>query len=117
MPCWRKAIPWSSADNLLTGKLSNLDHLRNDSRFEFQQIDINEPFDCGAVDYVFHFASPASPVDYAVHGIATLKVGRWARFMLSMSRASTARNIWSLRLRNVMAIRWNILRRKPTGAM
>ena len=68
------------ADNLLTGKLSNLDHLRNDGRFEFLQIDITEPFDCGAVDYVFHFASPASPVDYALHGIATLKVGSLGTF-------------------------------------
>jgi dTDP-glucose 4,6-dehydratase len=68
------------ADNLLTGKLSNLEHLRNDNRFEFQQIDITEPFDCGRVDYVFHFASPASPVDYALHGIATLKVGSLGTF-------------------------------------
>jgi dTDP-glucose 4,6-dehydratase len=68
------------ADNLLTGRLSNLDHLRNESRFEFQQIDINEPFDCGPVNYVFHFASPASPVDYALHGIATLKVGSLGTF-------------------------------------
>jgi dTDP-glucose 4,6-dehydratase len=68
------------ADNLLTGKLSNLEHLRNDNRFEFQQIDITEPFDCGAVDFVFHFASPASPVDYALHGIATLKVGSLGTF-------------------------------------
>ena len=68
------------ADNLVTGKLSNLDHLRNDSRFEFRQIDVNEPFDCGPVNYVFHFASPASPVDYALHGIATLKVGSLGTF-------------------------------------
>ncbi len=62
-------------DNLLTGRASNLDHLRNDSRFEFRQLDINLPFDCGKVDYVFHFACPASPVDYMQHGIETLKVG------------------------------------------
>jgi dTDP-glucose 4,6-dehydratase len=68
------------ADNLVTGKLSNLDHLRNEPRFEFRQIDINEPFDCGPVNYVFHFASPASPVDYALHGIATLKVGSLGTF-------------------------------------
>jgi dTDP-glucose 4,6-dehydratase len=68
------------ADNLLTGRLSNLDHLRNETRFEFRQIDINEPFDCGPVNYVFHFASPASPVDYALHGIATLKVGSLGTF-------------------------------------
>jgi dTDP-glucose 4,6-dehydratase len=68
------------ADNLLTGRLSNLGHLRNENRFEFRQIDINEPFDCGLVNYVFHFASPASPVDYALHGIATLKVGSLGTF-------------------------------------
>ncbi len=68
------------ADNLLTGKLSNLEHLRNEPRFEFQQIDINESFDCGPVNFVFHFASPASPVDYAVHGMATLKVGSLGTF-------------------------------------
>jgi dTDP-glucose 4,6-dehydratase len=62
-------------DNLLTGRASNFDHLRNDSRFEFRQLDINLPFDCGKVDYVFHFACPASPVDYMEHGIETLKVG------------------------------------------
>lgn len=67
-------------DNLLTGRKSNIEHLRNDSRFEFQLIDINEPFDCGPVDYVFHLASPASPVDYTIHGIETLKVGSYGTF-------------------------------------
>jgi len=69
-----------AVDNLLTGRLSNLDHLRKDARFEFQQRDVSEPFDCGPVDYVFHFASPASPVDYSVHGIPTLKVGSLGTF-------------------------------------
>lgn len=64
-----------AVDNLLTGRTSNIEHLRRDSSFEFQELDINSPFDCGKVDYVFHFASPASPVDYMVHGIETLKVG------------------------------------------
>ncbi|HZQ68793.1 MAG TPA: UDP-glucuronic acid decarboxylase family protein [Terriglobales bacterium] len=68
------------ADNLLTGRESNIEHLRNDSRFEFQKIDINRPFDCGPVDYVFHLASPASPVDYTVHGIETLQVGSLGTF-------------------------------------
>jgi len=62
-------------DNLLTGSLRNIEHLKNESRFEFVQRDVNEPFDLGRVDYVFHFASPASPVDYMEHGIETLKVG------------------------------------------
>ncbi|HEX8815321.1 MAG TPA: UDP-glucuronic acid decarboxylase family protein [Terriglobales bacterium] len=63
------------ADNLLTGRLANLEHLRNEPRFEFREIDINQPFDCGKADYVFHFACPASPVDYMKHGIETLQVG------------------------------------------
>ena len=64
-----------AVDNLITGNLANLQHLRNDSRFEFRQLDINQPFDCGRIDYVFHFACPASPVDYMKHGIETLQVG------------------------------------------
>lgn len=64
-----------AVDNLLTGRLSNIEHLRREGNFEFLQLDINRPFECGEVNYVFHFASPASPVDYTVHGIETLKVG------------------------------------------
>jgi dTDP-glucose 4,6-dehydratase len=67
-------------DNLLTGKQSNLEHLRHESAFEFRQVDITLPFDCGPVDYVFHFACPASPVDYTVHGVETLKVGSLGTF-------------------------------------
>src|SRR5207244_6094675 len=69
-----------AVDNLLTGRQTNLHHLRNEARFELREIDINQPFDCGKVDYVFHFASPASPVDYSLHGIATLKVGSLGTF-------------------------------------
>ena len=69
-----------AADNLLTGRVANLAHLRNDSRFEFVNVDVSEPFDCGPVGYVFHFASPASPVDYGEHGIETLQVGSYGTF-------------------------------------
>ncbi len=69
-----------AVDNLLTGREANVEHLRNDGRFELRKIDINEPFDCGQVDYVFHFASPASPVDYSIHGVETLKVGSLGTF-------------------------------------
>jgi len=67
-------------DNLLTGRRANLAHLNHESRFEFVEKDICEPFDVGKVDYVFHFASPASPVDYSIHGIPTLKVGSLGTF-------------------------------------
>jgi dTDP-glucose 4,6-dehydratase len=67
-------------DNLLTGALRNIEHLRREPAFEFLQLDVNEPYDPGPVDYVFHFASPASPVDYMEHGIETLKVGSLGSF-------------------------------------
>jgi dTDP-glucose 4,6-dehydratase len=67
-------------DNLLTGRRANLAHLSHEPRFEFVEKDICEPFDVGKVDYVFHFASPASPVDYSTHGIPTLKVGSLGTF-------------------------------------
>src|SRR5215469_2798705 len=69
-----------AADNLLTGRLANIEHLRNDSGFEFLETDVCQPINCGQVDYVFHFASPASPVDYATHGIETLRVGSYGTF-------------------------------------
>jgi len=69
-----------AADNLLTGRLANLHHLRNEPRFEFQERDVCQPIACGAVDFVFHFASPASPVDYTNHGIETLQVGSYGTF-------------------------------------
>jgi dTDP-glucose 4,6-dehydratase len=62
-------------DNLSTGSLNNLKHLKKEPRFEFREHDICKPFDVGAVDYVFNFASPASPVDYARLGVETLEVG------------------------------------------
>ena len=67
-------------DNLLTGRRANLGHLQNEPAFEFIEKDICQPFDVGPVDYVFHFACPASPVDYTVHGIATLQVGSLGTF-------------------------------------
>jgi len=63
------------ADNLLTGRSENLVHLSHEPRFEFLQQDVCHTFDPGKIDYVFHFASPASPVDYHEHGIETLQVG------------------------------------------
>jgi len=69
-----------AVDNLLTGNATNLEHLRQEPRFELRRVDICEPFDCGKVDYVFHLASPASPVDYTVHGIPTLRVGSLGTF-------------------------------------
>jgi len=63
-------------DNLITGSMSNLEHLRANSQFSFIRHDISHPIEVdGQVDNVLHFASPASPVDYLRHPIPTLKVG------------------------------------------
>ena len=62
-------------DNLSTGTLENLAHLARESRFRFEEQDICKPFDPGPVDYVFNFASPASPTDYLRLPIETLRVG------------------------------------------
>jgi dTDP-glucose 4,6-dehydratase len=62
-------------DNLCTGSLANLKHLEGEPRFSLIEQDIVEPFDPGAVDYVFNFASPASPADYMRLGVETLLVG------------------------------------------
>ena len=62
-------------DNLSTGSLQNLQHLAKESRFRFEQVDICQPYDPGPVEFVYNFASPASPVDYIRLGIETLQVG------------------------------------------
>ncbi|PYX95174.1 MAG: NAD-dependent dehydratase [Acidobacteria bacterium] len=85
-----------AVDNLLTGRAANLEHLKTEPQFEFRQLDICDPFDCGKVDYVFHFASPASPVDYSIHGIATLKVGSLGTFhALELARQYSAKYLIS----------------------
>ena len=63
-------------DNFLTGSPNNLAHLHDNPRFELVRHDVTEFIDIpGAVDYVLHFASPASPIDYLRLPIQTLKVG------------------------------------------
>jgi dTDP-glucose 4,6-dehydratase len=62
-------------DNLLTGDLANIAHLR-DRNFQFIRHDVTNYIDIdGPVDYVLHWASPASPIDYLELPIPTLKVG------------------------------------------
>jgi dTDP-glucose 4,6-dehydratase len=62
-------------DNFSTGTLDNLTHLSDEPRFRFEERDICKPFDPGQVDYIFNFASPASPPDYLRLAIETLRVG------------------------------------------
>jgi dTDP-glucose 4,6-dehydratase len=80
-----------AVDNLLTGNLRNLAHLKRETRFSFLEQDICSPFDPGTTDYIFDFASPASPVDYMEHGIETLQVGSIGVFnLLELARKHRA---------------------------
>jgi len=80
-------------DNLITGDESNLIHLKGNSKFQFERKDVNEPLSVvGSVDYVFHFASPASPPDYLKYPIETLKVGSVATMhTLELAKAKSAK--------------------------
>ena len=61
-------------DNLITGSLDNLSHLNYNNNFEFVNHDVTKYIDIkDKIDYVFHFASPASPIDYLEYPIQTLK--------------------------------------------
>src|SRR6266849_1409392 len=63
-------------DNFVTGAVQNIDHLAGNPNFKFIQLDVTEfIFLHESVDYVWHFASPASPIDYLELPIQTLKVG------------------------------------------
>ena len=78
-------------DNFCTGSLNNLTQLKHEPRFVFQNQDICTSFDPGLVDYVFNFASPASPVDYTRLGVETLMVGSaGTRNMLEIARTCKA---------------------------
>ena len=63
-------------DNLLTGRIENITHLMGNKNFSFIQYDVtNYIFVDGPLDWILHFASPASPNDYLEYPIQTLKVG------------------------------------------
>ena len=80
-------------DNLLTGRMENLEGLLGREEFTFSYYDVtNFVHVSGAVDAVLHFASPASPVDYLEHPIKTMKVGSLGTHnMLGLSLAKGAR--------------------------
>ena len=63
-------------DNLITGNLKNLSHLNSNLDFQFKKIDITHDFNIeDSVDFILHFASPASPIDYLKIPLETLRVG------------------------------------------
>ena len=80
-------------DNLITGDLANIEHLFKREDFEFHHHDVSKfVFVPGKLDYILHFASPASPIDYLKIPIQTLKVGSLGTHnLLGLARVKNAR--------------------------
>jgi len=80
-------------DNLITGNLDNIAHLFGHPKFKFIKYDVTEfLYVPGDVDYILHFASPASPMDYVKYPIQTLKVGALGTHKaLGLAKAKGAR--------------------------
>jgi len=80
-------------DNFETGSLANIEHIRDPERFLYVQTDIIEPYYVEeSVDFVYHLASPASPIDYLRLPLHTLKVGSYGtHHTLGLAKAKRAR--------------------------
>ncbi len=80
-------------DNLITGNMDNIEHLFKLEQFEFYHHDVSKFVHVpGALDYILHFASPASPIDYLRIPIQTLKVGSLGTHnLLGLAKAKQAR--------------------------
>ena len=80
-------------DNLITGRITNLEHLFKHENFEFYHHDVSNFMHVpGELDYILHFASPASPIDYLKIPIQTLKVGSLGvHNCLGLAKAKNAR--------------------------
>ena len=74
-------------DNLITGDLRNLEHLFPKAEFSFYNHDVSSYIHVpGELDYILHFASPASPIDYLKIPIQTLKVGSLGTHRVALVR-------------------------------
>ncbi len=82
-----------AVDNLVTGSTDNIAHNRNNPKFQYIEQDIIDPYTVdGPVDMIYHFASPASPVDYLELPLETLKVGSYGTHnTLELARDKGAR--------------------------
>jgi dTDP-glucose 4,6-dehydratase len=80
-------------DNLETGSLENIRHISNGSGFRFEMLDITQHYEVDEpIDFVYHMASPASPIDYARLPLHTLKVGAYGTHnTLGLAKVKRAR--------------------------
>ncbi len=83
----------TAVDNLITGRLRNIEHLLTHPKFQFLKLDVTHPFEYGGrLDYVMHLASPASPPDFKTLPLETLRAGSFGtHHMLDLARAHGAR--------------------------
>lgn len=90
---WKDGYHVIGMDNLITGDLANIQHLFKEERFEFYHHDVSKfVFVPGRLDYILHFASPASPADYLRMPIQTLKVSSLGTHnLLGLARVKKAR--------------------------
>src|ERR1700750_3093142 len=79
-------------DNFITGKRQNIAHLRDNARYSFVEHDVIQPLElAGDIDRIYHMASPASPIGYVKHQVATLKVnsqGTWNLLELACDKGA-----------------------------
>jgi dTDP-glucose 4,6-dehydratase len=79
-------------DNFITGRAENIAHLEGNKSFKFHKADVIEPVNVdGPIDRIYHMASPASPIGYVKHQVATLKVnsqGTWNLLELAEKKGS-----------------------------
>ncbi|HEX4124246.1 MAG TPA: NAD-dependent epimerase/dehydratase family protein, partial [Tepidisphaeraceae bacterium] len=79
-------------DNFITGKPENIAHLSNNPKYKLIKHDVIQPTDVdGPIDRIYHMASPASPIGYVKHQVATLKVnsqGTWNLLELCVKKNS-----------------------------
>ncbi|PTM09197.1 MAG: NAD-dependent dehydratase [Bacteroidetes bacterium] len=89
----REGLNVIGMDNFITGDYDNIRHLENNVNFRFVEHDVTEFVKIeGSLDYILHFASPASPIDYLKIPIQTLKVGSLGTHnLLGLAKAKNAR--------------------------
>ena len=86
----------TALDNFVTGKRENLCHLANCQNFELIEHDVCEPWpELPPFDYILHFASPASPVDYHAYPFETLKAGSFGTYQ-ALEKAKVDRSVFML---------------------
>ena len=104
-------------DNLETGSLENIRHISNGANLRFEMLDITSHYEIDEpIDFVFHMASPASPIDYQRLPLHTLKVGAYGTHNTLGLAKKTERASCSRRRPRSTATRSSTRSPRPTGA-